>query len=178
MDIAGLLAEANLAQQHAMYELYHGIMLYHDIDEISLLFGSEQELEQFLALAEPHVDHFNSVPRDRMWRDDGEEEQWFDVRFEFLRIPTYMWRIEAMCVLDGSAPLHAQKLRDRGRGCVVHASYKLPDEATYYAHKSIVKDVSGRTADAEYHNSYGRFSYWNVLGGRFYLKPRVNLRDQ
>jgi hypothetical protein len=108
-------------------------------------------------------------------------KQAFDVRFEFLRLPLTGsregfrdWRIEAMCVLDGNAPLHSQHIERFGDPCIVHASFKLDDEGEYAKAKAELSEF-GFPFCAEYSNSYGRFSYWNA--GRYYLKPRVNLRD-
>lgn len=156
------------------------LLLPVDIDEISLLFRSDEDMEHFLhhVSMDRNVDHFNSVPIDAMHRQESDEA--FDVRFEFLRIHGADWRIEAMCVLGGTAPLHEKALLDRGSGTVVHASYKCEDRNAY------VKDVEigGRLGQhdgnqmATYINNYGMFSYWEFERmGTTYLKPRVNLRD-
>ncbi len=142
------------------------------IDEMAVVFRHEEDLEQFVSRFNPD-EHFNSVPRDRMVRQDASGE--FDVRFEFLQLPGVPWRIEAMCVLGGTAPLH-QHLTGIYQWSVVHASFKLPDEREY---RAMCQDlvVSGSVAAAEYRNSYGLFSYWTdrTLPNGLYLKPRVNL---
>lgn len=145
----------------------------YEMDEVSLLFSNETELARFVLSAKTKggMEHFNSVPRDTMVRQDGTGEQ-FDVRFEFLRMPEAAWRIEAMCLLGGTAPLHSQMLRTEGEGCVVHASFKCKDEKDYERVKAELG--SGLLLGAEYRNSYGLFSYW---GYGPYWKPRVNLRD-
>lgn len=143
------------------------------IDEVSVLFSQEVELVSFcmamrnLGLAT----HFNSVRRDTMVRQDGSGNS-FDVRFEFLKPRSSNWRIEAMCVLSGTAPLHSQMLRTEGDGCVVHASFKCAGMEEYEAQKVELADKTHIAA--EYRNSYGLFSYW---GYGPYWKPRVNLRD-
>lgn len=167
------------------------------IDEVSLLFHDRQTLKEFVAWAKGkgELEHFNSVPKDLMvclWADWQEEvyseaqapfrhAENFEVRFEFLRIPDTNWRIEAMCVLGGTAPLHEAWLETIGDGCVVHASYKLPSLEAYVAH---VPALMGAPLEkrATYVNSYGRFSYYShehLAHGfdRWLLKPRVNTRD-
>ena len=152
------------------------------IDEIAVCFASVKSLEEFLesAVQDGGYEHFNSVARDTMRRRDivGEE---FDVRFEFLRVPLALYRIEAMTVLGGDAPLHQQANALFGEACVVHLSYKMANLQDYQ------DEVCGKAASrykkiAEYSNSYGMFSYWRqdsqVRLGLPYLKPRVNLRDQ
>jgi hypothetical protein len=146
------------------------------IDEISLLFKYQHELLQFrdeaIALG---AFHFNSVVRDRMDREDVAHSN-FDVRFEFLRIEDD-WRIEAMCPMWGTYPLHAAELRKNGSGCVMHASYKLPTEEDYFVHIGGLD--STLSFGASYRNSYGRFSYWSDPVSKFpWFKPRVNLRDK
>lgn len=146
-------------------------------DEVSLLFSKPAELEDFKEWAVAQgLEHFNSVQRDQMVRQD--KAQAFGVRFEFLRLPNRPWRIEAMCILEGCAPLHEEALRRSGEGCVVHLSYKCRDLQTYQEHVRSLWD-EGRIKKAEYRNSYGMFSYWVPTGSelRPFLKPRVNLRD-
>jgi hypothetical protein len=154
------------------------LMLPWRIDEVSLLFGEQRQLDQFTHQAVASgMSHFNSVKRDRMTRMDpghdpvGVDPEAFDVRFEFFKWPDCEWRIEAMVVLDGTAPLHEQHLEKYGDGCVVHASFKCPDRQSYES----VWSRSEMEFFAEYRNSYGIFSYW--VGGDYYFKPRVNLRD-
>lgn len=155
------------------------LMLPWRIDEVSLLFQEQTQLDQFVHHAQAlGMEHFNSVTSDRMvcmdpGHDPAEDNpEAFDVRFEFFRWPDSLWRIEAMVVLDGYAPLHEQHLEKYGDGCVVHASFKCPDRTAY-------ESLWGRAPEmqffAEYQNSYGVFSYW--VGGEYYFKPRVNLRD-
>lgn len=118
-----------------------------------------------------------------MESDAGGDGPSFQVAFEFFKgqlgggeeLP---WRVEAMAVLGGFAPLHRDPT-----GRVVHASYKLKDEVEYEGEMKKLPEF-GMTPVAHYRNAYGRFSYWE--NGDFpwgaedrpiYLKPRVNLRD-
>lgn len=147
------------------------------VDEVSLLWSDAAELDSFVhwAVTSGGFENFFTVHQDTMLRQDRDE--WFDVRFEFLRIPGMDWRIEAMSVLDGEAPLHEQHLHIMGNGCVVHASFKEADLAAYDAAKDRLIE-GGCVPHAEYQNTYGMFSYWLADEGLFYFKPRVNLRDQ
>lgn len=146
------------------------------IDEVALLLENEAELEAFVRWARDvaGMDHFDSVPVDRMERQDNVSA--FDVRFEFLRLPETDWRIEAMCVLDGDAPLHRKQLQLLGNCSVVHASFKVADEDAYWDSFDWLAEA-GFVKMAEYANTYGWFSYWEHLEALFYIKPRVNRRD-
>lgn len=145
-------------------------------DETSLLFASPGELDAFLKWASVEgIEHFNSVPRDTMLRRDIPHEE-FDVRFEFMRVPGADWRIEAMCVLSGQAPLHDKQIMDHGTGCVVHVSWKESDHPDYVEALQHLLLKRAVPIQAEYRNSYGRFAYLRGSAD-FYLKPRVNLRD-
>jgi len=154
---------------------HHGVV--GRIDEVALLWANAAELDSFLvwAVEGGGMEHFNSVPADEMVRVDN--KGLFMVRFEFLRMKGMPWRIEAMCVLDGEAPLHATHLDVMGNGCVVHASYKLACEEEYETSKDVLLEADLDMC-AEYENSYGRFSYWRDFDSLFYFKPRINLRDQ
>lgn len=190
MDLAkyqSMLRRVTRSFTRVQYGLDVNTSIRTDIDEMSLLFLHEKDLETFLMFAQEDrtVDHFNSVLRDTMVRqfEDSPEPgmvrdpQSFDVRFEFLRLEGCTWRIEAMCVLGGTAPLHSAALRERGDGCVIHASFKTADEQQYRdACLGLTEATDGMAA--EYRNSYGLFSYWRVPEiGDVWLKPRVNLRD-
>jgi len=148
-------------------------------DEVALLFHSSAALDKFVRVASVHMDNFNSVPCDVMRRQDKYGDH-FQVRFEFFRPWSYVtedeqpWRIEAMCVLEGEAPLHAQAMRvSDDLPVVIHLSYKCHTLDAYSAEVRALR--SGQPMRAEYQNSYGVFSYWG--DGAPYLKPRVNLRD-
>ena len=153
----------------------HGILAY---DEVSLLFESEEKLIDFQhACYRNGIDHFNSVYRDAMVRLDKHGEE-FVVRFEFFRLIHRPWRIEAMCVIGGDAPLHEESLARWGNGAPFHLSYKLRDVEMYADDVRNIRSDRGLVMAAEYRNSYGMMSYWMKPGSKgLYLKPRVNLRD-
>lgn len=166
------------------------------IDEMSVLLSPE-DLEDYVNWSKAddgvdgllHMQWFNRVDRDHMQMEDiGQGSGAFQVRFEFFRprvvdapvgeMDPVPWRVEAMAVLEGYAPLHGAPL-----GRVVHASYKLPDLVSYEAETNFLRAV-GIHPVAFYRNSYGRFSYWHnddfPWGAEdmiVMLKPRVNLRD-
>lgn len=164
---------------------------YRSADEVSLLFANEVELDYFVEWVRDErnflIQNFNSTS-DTMTREDKDES--FVVRFEFCRLREEGgeadWRIEAMCIVSGKAPLHERALFEHGNGVVVHISWKHQLESVYECYldpdvQALVKGkpqvVAGNPDHfcAAYGNSYGRFSYWGSLP---YLKPRVNLRDQ
>lgn len=171
------------AQRKAQQAMDMEMFVKGTIDEISLLFGTPEELEGFVkwAVAGDKLEHFNSVPHDQMDRlDVTDRHEFFHVRFEFLRLPDVDWRIEAMCVLAGLAPLHSQRLAEDREAAVMHASWKCADTDAYRLVKQELGEAFGTMVpavqfNAEYQNSYGIFSYWGDRGP--YFKPRVNLRD-
>lgn len=145
------------------------------IDEMSVLFRDRDTLADFVRKYSGR--NFNSVPEDKMVGTfpDG-TEQTFRVMFEFLQAKGLEYRIEAMSVLGGHAPLHQARL-EVARWSVFHASFKCESVEEYELWLRKL-DQGGATLHANYENSYGRFSYWTDLTlGRMYLKPRVNLRD-
>lgn len=148
------------------------------IDEVAICFRAERSLIDWVDEATANgLDHFNSVPYDTMRRQDIAGES-FGVRFEFLRWEGYPWRIEAMCVMDGWAPLHDAAMNQDGSPVVIHVSYKVDNLVDYQEEVRILRD-SGLAMKGEYMNSYGIFSYWPGPNGSFpYVKPRVNLRDE
>lgn len=197
------LEAAGKAMSLTSYMDFTELKLPGNVDEVSLLFATEGELEDFRkwAITDARMDNFASVPNDVAvcvradWYDPMTSEvlmpqdlETFAVRFEFLRLPAAQWRVEAMCILTGTAPLHEAWLDRCGSGCVVHVSYKLPSRAEYNLHTA-VGPGSSLWADqpvlrAEYGNSYGRFAYYQhdnfvSADGRhaWFLKPRVNERD-
>jgi hypothetical protein len=147
-------------------------------DEVSLLFADEEKLVDFQHECYRNgIVHFNSVHRDTMVRTDRQGER-FVVRFEFFRLIHRPWRIEAMCIIDGDAPLHEESIATNGNGAPFHLSYKLPTLDSYEEQRNVLHDQGKMTLAAEYENSYGRMSYWSNDGDRGpYIKPRVNLRD-
>lgn len=173
---------------HILYKAWQSLQdarnVNPNVDEVALLFHSSAALDAFLRDMPGTAEVFNRVPCDIMRRQDMLGS--FQVRFEFVRLTaehtlrfphsTEPWRIEAMCVLEGDAPLHRQKIAmSEELPCVVHWSYKLPNldayQAAVRAHRS-----AGDVMRAEYLNSYGMFSYFGSNGAP-YMKPRVNLRD-
>lgn len=150
-----------------------------EIDEMAFVFATPKELDRFVLDAK--AENFNSVKSDQMVRQD--RQQSFEVRFEFLQGSKVPFRIEAMCVLSGDAPLHARHLHVHGSGSLVHASWKCGWQEMYDAEKERMRPCS--FFQAEYRNSYGMFSYWKMREdvrsrgalGPLFLKPRVNLRD-
>lgn len=181
------IAHATMARQagewvrRAQYELDTVHFIKATIDEAALLFQNESELGAFVAWAKGQgYEHFGSIERDAMLeRHGGTRTHAFDVRFEFLRLEGFDFRIEAMCVLDGSAPLHEQALEKYGNGSVIHVSWRAApngDADGYHRHRRIVEG-SGFAPLLEYDNSYGRFCYYGEDGVPPYFKPRVNLRD-
>lgn len=177
-----MIAKAGARQREAQYLTDTTLFVPAMIDEVSLLFTTEADLIDFTKWCIVNgIDNFNTTGDEmvRMDTDHGLDES-FHVRFEFLRVPGAPWRIEAMCVLDGAAPLHFAHLAEHGDGCVVHASWKEANLTTYNRVKEGLRAEGGGLVHAvpfhaEYRNSYGQFSYWGT--GPFYFKPRVNLRD-
>lgn len=169
MDIQNTIEKVDKAWRKSQAELDLGLQWPYKIDEVALVFSTSEALDRFLTEAmKAGAERFNSVERDVMDREDDSTA--FVVRFEFLRLPEREFRIEAMTVLDGQAPLHEQYLIDHGDGSVVHTSFKVRDEYTYNSFQEKHGVV------ASYRNTYGRFCYMG--GGEHpYLKPRVNLRD-
>lgn len=148
------------------------------IDEVAVLCETPDMLDRFVNMAVLRgADNFNSVEHDVMKRQGRTFRRGrFDVKFEFLRFPGKDYRIEAMTVLKGSAPLHSQHRERFGAPSVVHASFKCSDPFGYADVIERLHAVGPALPFcAEYSNSYGVFSYWNV--GKYFLKPRVNIRD-
>lgn len=174
------LTRAENIKRNAQKQFDLSFMHAGTIDEVSLLYPNRETLELFVEYAqEAGWDHFNHT-EDVCCRDDVDREA-FQVRFDFLQPPTkpdWPWRIEAMCVLDGHAPLHEAALEaSGGRSVTIHASYKLADEAAYMADldTQVRRFAGAGGCRAQYSNSYGRFAYFGIEP--FYFKPRVNLRD-
>lgn len=185
MDARTLLRRASDARALAQVQMVESGRGAYKIDEVSLLFRWPDELDRFVGGAVvAGAEHFNSVESDTMIRRGVSEG--FIVRFEFLRMPEASWRIEAMLVIAGQAPLHQERLRRHGTGCVVHASFKCEDTDAYTRARARLARPPARLVKpmrelAEYRNSYGVFSYWQTEYGiqkeQPYFKPRVNLRD-
>lgn len=169
-------------QRRAQYEVDTIHQFKANIDEVALLFAGPSELNAWVTWAKGQgYEHFGSIEQDRMVRLDQEGQ--FDIRFEFLRLEGFPFRIEAMTVLDGQAPLHEEALGKFSNGSVIHVSWRAApngDAEGYQRHRAVLE--AGGTHGAlsmlaEYENSYGRFAYYGEQGRPPYFKPRVNLRD-
>lgn len=177
-----ILMLADKAYRQAQQSMDLEMFVKGTIDEIAVLFDGPEALKAFVKWGITHggLEHFNSVPHDRMHRQDSAVDEFFDVRFEFMRKPGVPWRIEATCVLNGTAPLHSAVLDSRGSGTPIHASWKCYDKPAY---DTVINSMSQELGSmvpavpfcAEYRNSYGLFSYWGTED--LFFKPRVNLRD-
>jgi hypothetical protein len=165
-----LVRRASRTLTRMQYELDTTHALPWTLDEVSILFKSQAELTGFTSFAPAlGLEHFNSV-RDTMTREDDESQ--FDVRFEFFRVPGHNdYRIEAMCVVDGVAPLHEEMVNHD----MPHVSFKCEDPM-HYNHVLSVLQSAGWPRQAAYRNGYGQFTYVGAYPP--YLKPRVNLRDR
>lgn len=162
------------------------------IDEAALLFSDPGQLNEWLTWAKGQgYEHIGSIERDHMrcrnlWSPAGlnmapHHSPGFQVRFEFLHLEGFPFRIEAMCVLSGDAPLHERVLAKYGEGAVVHLSWRAApngDADGYMRHRLVLQDSAHMKPMAEYENSYGRFCYYGEIDKPPFLKPRVNLRDQ
>ena len=182
----------NTVDRSAMFEtrvnaasLMYGRMsaLFPDkpFDEVSLLFGIQEEYIRFCDEANDRGLHFAGVKEHQ--RQVGGEEEFF-TQFEFVwPYPDAEWRIEAMLVLGGTAPLHRRFMRkaysDVG---VVHVSWKEPDAESYFGSRIEMEYSMGLELAREYRNGYGRFAYYPIHAPEHgnlltYIKPRINERD-
>lgn len=182
-----ILRDAKRAQVLAQYSADTEMFLNNAIiDEVSVLFRTAAELEAFLewAVECKGLTHFNGVTDECRSRalPRGDAHR-YTVRLEFLRLPGVDWRIEAMVILDGTAPLHSQHLNDHGSGCIIHASFKAKDLGFYLQYRDTLEAMDSLCGPiplrAEYENSYGRYAYYgdHQPETSWYIKPRVNLRD-
>jgi hypothetical protein len=164
-----LLARASKAVREGQFCLDTELFLPMRVDEVSILFKHNTELDGFVRYCVSRdLEHFNGV-RDTCHNEWASDPNTFQVRFEFLRYPGADWRIEAMCVNSGFAPLH-ERLRNHS---MPHVSFKCLD-TMHYDH--INKVLTGILPwQGSYRNSYGAFSYFGAYAP--YIKPRVNLRD-
>lgn len=181
MDI---IEECRQKQRQSQYEIDTNLLLKAKVDEVAVLFETVEELEAFIPYChENGLEHIGSVAEDTLLdTTDGDPigGDWFNVRFEFFRIPGRHWRIEAVTVLEGieRAPLHRSHLDEWGSGSIIHASWKETDFPAYQTRLLQLADLPLRKY-LEYRNTYGVFSYWNSPDPfSVYLKPRVNLQDQ
>lgn len=150
------------------------------IDEVSLFFRKEDQLRHFVHCAKAvGLENFATVEQDMFYHDgpgnSGEEA--FKVKFEFLKFPGWLWRIEAMTILEGTSPIH----HHFADGSVAHLSFKYDTEREYDLACERLPNVDSLGATLvplmAFRNSYGRFKYFVANPWTPYLKPRVNLRD-
>lgn len=184
-QVLSLIGDCSVAIDKVQYEL--DMMSYpFKADEAAIVFAHEEGLDEFVQLClDIGVDNFNSVTDTMQMVDDhglikqGMES--FRVRFEFLGAGDTeqgnQFRIEAMCALTEGAPVHEEHIARRGAPTLVHVSYKAPDLYAYEAHlRKLHKD--GAALRACYRNTYGQFRYYGEAHRGYYVKPRVNLRDE
>lgn len=159
--------------ESVMDVMNNGALIDVMIDEVSMVYDDPDHLMDFVtwAVEVEGMEHFNKRVMDRMHRLDVPGDEWFDVRFEFLRPKDQHFRIEAMCIGEGSAPLHEAALAIDGPGTCVHASYKPRGYGTHVVRLNRVLSL-----EAEYSNAYGLFSYWSGLST--YVKPRLSFADR
>lgn len=154
-------------------------LLLRNYDEMSILFETEAELEVFV----------RDMRERGLWFNESQEQQHitssnsyaFGTDFQFVwPYQDAPYRIEAMRVTDGYAPLHERHLSAHGSPSTVHASWKLPNMAMYSFEKERLAE-EGFQFHQEYRNNYGIFSYWSPRGTSdaptLFYKPRVNTRD-
>lgn len=167
---------AATAYQRMQYQFDTQLILPYQVDEIAVLFRTEERLVAFAEWARSvGIDVFNAHVLDTMYRQDAKEK--FDIHFEFMRLVDAPFRIEAMCY-KGKAPLHMDQLNRYGDGCVMHASFKVQtmQELTAAHDRLLALERLTYTPRAMYRNTYGAFSYWGPWSA-MWIKPRINLRD-
>jgi hypothetical protein len=153
---------------------------FETIDEISILFDSLENLEEFSKwiLNKDDIWVTYSV-KDKIYRLD-KPHQFFKVQFEFVKIKDIPYRIEAFTVISGTAPLHHQRIMSHGSMAPMHVSYKLPSLDSFFQEGTRLAEKD-YLHSATYINDYGLFSYYRVpySGNHFmWVKPRLNLRDR
>lgn len=150
-----------------------------DIDEMAMLFGSGHMLALFVGLAVRQEGYtlFNTA-------DDVVEtyplRSGYRAHYWFLTTP-HGYRLELMNAEPGS-PLHDNMLRQmtESDAAPVHASFKVDSEVNYAIANGTLQQ-GGYECVQRCNSAYGRFGYWQHSGNEgpaeWYLKPRVNLRD-
>lgn len=107
----------------------------------------------------------------------------YAVEYWFMEHEDHDYRLELMTIPEGFSPyhtsLHEACVLHQAPASIVHASFKVPDEAGYGA-----AVVGLRKAEYELaqhcESTYGRFSYflrYDSGEARPALKPRLNMRD-
>lgn len=156
-----------------------GFPVHQTIDEYSVLFGQRVDQEAFLRASEASgIVRFNEA-NDYMSRMDDVTDIGFGVHFDFFSVPQRTWRIEAMSIgAPASAPLHIAAMAGNPNYVgIFHASYKLESHGAYMDEVQRLSGM-GLEVQAEYQNTYGRFSYWMIEPHLPYFKPRYNRRDK
>lgn len=181
--VQDILAACRIQYRVAQKELDLALNVGMVIDEVAVYFDRTWELDAFLNEAPEYgwiANSGESVSHDEMYQLFGNSSRGvrnagghaFDVRFEFLHKEGVPYRIEAMHVIDGWAPLH----RRMESSDIAHVSGKVTaGNSTAYAALKCALGSSGLPMMAEYRNSYGLFSYFGERAPHF--KPRCNMRD-
>lgn len=148
-------------------------------DEVSILFREKQ----------PFLELVQEAKREGLWFNHSQETQVdtktgnvYHTNYQFLWPDREAgWRIEAMHITGGFAPLHEEIMQAKGTPCIAHVSYKLDSVKEYRAARRDLRKLIHRNSLAEYQNGYGLFSYFPIYDEhgkvRVYIKPRVNIRD-
>lgn len=158
----------------------------YNIDEMALIFFEEEALHTFIGSAVKRNGYklFNHAD-DKVFTSPIRSD--YHVKYWFLETGLG-YRLELMYIDSGFSPLHyPAQLAINEMGTVLpltmHASFKVPDEEHY----GVVVNALQRDLEAELVqkciSEYGRFSYFlpperDKQLGQFYIKPRVNLRDE
>lgn len=145
-----------------------------ECDEVSILFGSAQELIDFVQIAvqRPEVKLFNTA-RDNVSTSPILSQYW--VSYWFLEGP-WPYRIEAMNATPGS-PLHDARLVRNPNPHIIHASFKCASEMQYAVAMGELVEI-GHEIVQRCESNYGLFSYWDVGDEEgCYLKPRLSRKD-
>lgn len=167
-----LMMQAEAMRQHAIDRLPD--LWARPVDEMSILFRSRAEHIGFTEWARARGLVFNEVTEKQ--KDLTAPGHGFTTNFTFVKKRIWDWRIEAMVVTSGRAPLHTQLNLMHGDFTIAHASWKLKDVEIYHKDKCALEDAGFRF-HKEYRNGYGQFAYFSHPEFPFYFKPRVNLRD-
>lgn len=191
-DAAASIAEDLLSSIGKLEDKYNEILrgLFGPstrVDEVAVLFPDDEWLWGFVRNlnSRKEWEHRNSA-QDAVATSPLAAR--YDVQYEFLfrtdetRPP---FRIEAMKMLSGFSPLHAERMsRDLHQPlpAPIHASFRCDDEDEYMV-MSDVLSRNGWVAAQHCHSTYGRFSYFwkpgdaDLWTSGCFLKPRVNTRD-
>lgn len=163
-----------------------GLGLEYNIDEVAILLPEAPKenadwLECMMArVGTDNVTYFN---RSRSTVNVHSLPSRYEVEYHFFTTAIEGVRLELMRLGQGYSPLHAlYNLPEDGRGrdgAIVHASFKVPDEAEYRVVCAQLQG-GGWVCGQDCSSDYGLFSYWRQpedSDSLLWLKPRVNLRD-